>query len=78
MPRSVYQHADRPGEGAKTRRHLRGQSKVHVVMGEFKRGTLRSGGSGKHVTNRKQAIAIAMSEAGMSKRKGNPAMRKFR
>jgi len=32
-------------------------------MGEFKEGTLKSGGSGKKVTNPKQAIAIALSEA---------------
>ena len=43
------------------------------VMGEFKRGTLKSG-SGAKVTSRKQAIAIALSEAGKSKRK--PAVKK--
>ena len=32
-------------------------------MHERKRGTLRSGGSGKKVTSRKQAIAIGLSEA---------------
>ena len=32
-------------------------------MGEFKEGTLKSGGSGRKVTNPKQAIAIALSEA---------------
>jgi hypothetical protein len=38
--------------------------KIHKVMGEFKRGKLRSGSKhGPKVTNRKQAIAIAMSEA---------------
>ncbi|MCI0556757.1 MAG: DUF6496 domain-containing protein [Anaerolineae bacterium] len=35
--------------------------KVHTVMSEYKRGTLKSS-SGKRVTNRKQAIAIALSE----------------
>ena len=40
--------------------------KVHKVMGEFKRGTLHSS-SGDKVTSRDQAVAIAMSEAGMSK-----------
>jgi len=39
------------------------QRKVRQVMRERKRGTLRSGGSGKKVTSRKQAIAIALSEA---------------
>jgi hypothetical protein len=33
------------------------------VMRERKRGTLRSGGSGKKVTSRKQAVAIGLSEA---------------
>ena len=66
---SVYRHPDKPGAGAAKRKHLRGQQKVHAVMGEFKRGTLRSG-SGHKVTSRPQAIAIAMSEAGLSKRRG--------
>ena len=38
------------------------QRKVRQVMRERKRGTLRSGGSGKKVTSRKQAIAIGLSE----------------
>ena len=37
--------------------------KVERAMRERKRGTLRSGGSGKRVTSRKQAIAIGLSEA---------------
>ncbi len=36
---------------------------VARVMHERKHGTLKSGGSGKKVTSRKQAIAIALSEA---------------
>ena len=44
------------------------QKKIHKVMGEFKRGSLKSS-SKKKVTDRKQATAIAMSEAGMSKPK---------
>ncbi len=39
------------------------QSKVKRAMHERKRGTLKSGGSGKKVTSRKQAIAIGLSEA---------------
>jgi hypothetical protein len=39
-----------------------GQAKVHKVMDEFKHGQLRSS-SGDKVTNRKQAIAIGLSEA---------------
>jgi len=38
-------------------------SKVKRAMHERKRGTLRSGRSGKKVTSRKQAIAIGLSEA---------------
>jgi hypothetical protein len=37
--------------------------KVERAMHEEKRGTLRSGRSGKKVTSRKQAIAIGLSEA---------------
>ena len=37
--------------------------KVERAMHERKRGTLKSGGSGKKVTSRKQAIAIGLSEA---------------
>lgn len=39
------------------------QKKVKKAMHERKEGTLRSGGSGKKVTSRKQAIAIGLSEA---------------
>ena len=39
------------------------QSKVKRAMHERKEGTLRSGGSGKKVTSRKQAVAIGLSEA---------------
>lgn len=45
------------------------KNKVEKVMGEFKRGTLHSGKGGPVVKSRKQAVAIAMSEAGMSKGK---------
>jgi len=37
--------------------------KVEKAMHERKRGTLRSGRSGKKATSRKQAIAIGLSEA---------------
>ena len=43
--------------------------KVEKVMREFKGGTLHSGKKGPVVKSRKQAIAIAMSEAGMAKKK---------
>ena len=45
------------------------QKKVGKVMHEFKTGTLHSGKKGPVVKNPKQAIAIALSEAGMSKPK---------
>jgi Family of unknown function (DUF6496) len=35
-------------------------------MHEFKHGELRSGTNGQRVKNRKQAVAIALSEAGAS------------
>jgi len=40
----------------------KGRKKIHKVMKEKKEGTLKSG-SGKKVTSRKQAVAIALSEA---------------
>ena len=39
------------------------QQKVKKSMDEMKKGKLKSGRSGKKVTNRKQAIAIGLSEA---------------
>jgi hypothetical protein len=44
------------------------QEKVAKVMREYKAGKLKSS-SGDKVTNQKQAVAIAMSEAGI-KQKG--------
>lgn len=41
----------------------RRERKISKVMGEFKDGSLKSGGSGRKVTNPKQAMAIALSEA---------------
>jgi len=43
------------------------QAKVSRVMREFKKGDLKSS-SGQKVTNPKQAIAIGLSEAGISKK----------
>ena len=43
--------------------------KVKRAMHERKRGTLKSGRSGKKVTSRKQAIAIGLSEARRAGRK---------
>ena len=55
--------------------------KIEKTMRERKRGTLRSGGSGKKVTSRKQAIAIGLSEARRSgakvpKKKGGSRKKK--
>jgi ribosomal protein L21E len=47
------------------------QAKVGKVMHEFKTGTLHSGKGGPVVKSQKQAVAIAMSEAGMAKKKTN-------
>ena len=52
------------------------QRKVRQVMRERKRGTLRSGRSGKKVTSRKQAIAIGLSEARRAGAKVPPRKRK--
>ncbi|TAK75231.1 MAG: hypothetical protein EPO12_19130 [Aquabacterium sp.] len=41
----------------------RASSKVGKVLHEFKEGSLKSGGSGKKVKSRKQAVAIGLSEA---------------
>ena len=41
-----------------------------AVMGKYKAGTLKSGGSGKKVKNRKQAIAIMLSEKRNENRHG--------
>jgi hypothetical protein len=53
------------------------KTKIHKVMTEKKQGTLKSS-SGKKVTSRKQAVAIALSEARKSgakipKKKSNNA-----
>lgn len=43
-------------------------AKIGKVMHEFKTGTLHSGKGGPVVKSKKQAVAIAMSEAGMAKK----------
>ncbi len=43
------------------------QAKVKKVMREYKAGKLKSS-SGDKITSQKQAVAIAMSEAGMAKK----------
>ncbi|HTL63019.1 MAG TPA: DUF6496 domain-containing protein [Nitrospira sp.] len=51
----------------------RAQKSVKRAMHKRKKGTLKSGKSGKRVKNRKQAIAIGLSEA---RRKGAKVPRK--
>jgi hypothetical protein len=55
--KSVRKSAKKKRYGAKA------EEKVERALHEMKRGELRSGGSGKKVTSRKQAIAIGLSEA---------------
>jgi hypothetical protein len=51
-------------------------AKVGKVMGEYKEGTLHSGKGGPVVKDKKQAIAIAMSEAKMPQRGSRTAKNK--
>jgi hypothetical protein len=58
------------------RRYSRAASKdVERAMHKRKRGTLKSGRSGRRVTSRKQAIAIGLSEA---RQKGKKVPRRAR
>jgi hypothetical protein len=43
------------------------EAKISKVYKEYKAGTLHSGKGGPVVKSRKQAVAIALSSAGMSK-----------
>jgi uncharacterized protein YecE (DUF72 family) len=60
--RALYNRAKQ--EDVMARKYSEGASKkVERAMHEMKRGKLKSGGSGKKVKSRKQAIAIGLSEA---------------
>jgi len=48
---------------------IKGQKKVAKVMREYKAGSLHSGKKGPIVKSKKQAVAIALSEAGMTRKK---------
>lgn len=53
----------RDGGAAMNKYGPKAQKKVEETMEEFKKGELKSGKSGKKVTNRKQAVAIGLSQA---------------
>jgi hypothetical protein len=53
---------------SKIKKQVTRPGKIKKVMGEYKSGKLKTS-SGKKVTNRKQAIAIALSQA--QKKKGS-------
>jgi hypothetical protein len=55
--------------GMPTRGQRTAKNKTTKVMREYKEGTLHSGKGGPVVKSRKQAIAIALSEANMAKSK---------
>src|SRR3984893_14196180 len=59
-----------------TKKKAAASKKVGTVMHEFKQGQLKSGGSGKKVTNPKQAVAIGLSEARKSGASVPPAKKK--
>lgn len=46
----------------------KGEKKVAAVLREYKKGELHSGKGGPVVKNPRQALAIALSEAGMSRK----------
>jgi hypothetical protein len=47
----------------------KGEKKVGKVLREYKKGELHSGKGGPVVKNPRQALAIALSEAGMSRKR---------
>lgn len=66
--KKAMQHPNILGAGAKKREKLTPTERETAVLKEFSRGTLHSG-SGDIVHNRKQAIAIAISEANKKRKR---------
>jgi hypothetical protein len=60
---SAAKKAVRKVSGSRRKYSRAASESVHEEMREMEAGKLRSGGSGKKVTSRKQAIAIGLSEA---------------
>jgi hypothetical protein len=58
----AMKHSNKLGAGARKREHLNMRDKIETVMKEFAKGSLHSG-SGDIVKGKKQALAIAYSEA---------------
>jgi hypothetical protein len=64
-----YEKDDYEEDGQEEMKKAKGAKKVAKVMREFKGGKLHSGSKkGPVVKSRKQAVAIALSEAGMAKK----------
>jgi DNA-directed RNA polymerase beta' subunit len=59
---AIYKAEDRVAQ-EKSSTSDKGKSKVHKVMKEYKEGDLKSGKNRTKVKSRKQAVAIALSEA---------------
>ena len=69
--------AKKAAKKSSTRKYSPSASKnVETEMREMKKGTLKSGRSGKKVTNPKQAIAIGLSEARKAGKKVPPPPKK--
>lgn len=62
-------HSKKKDPKRKKKESAHQKAKVRVVMEEFKRGELPIGRSKKKVHNPKQAIAIALHEAGVARKK---------
>jgi hypothetical protein len=76
LPEDFTQGPKLPGDIAAKQRPgfkkggmTKSQETIKTAMTKFKKGKLHSGKKGPVVKSRKQAIAIALSEAGMSKKK---------